>query len=187
MINYLNTFNIFSEQELEEFSKLGVSITLKKNDYFIKEGSICKNIAFIKSGIFRSYYSSSNEEENTYCLLFPNNFVTAYTSFITQEKTVENIQAISDVELIMFPKKALDNLVATNNNWLLFFKIVAEQEYIKLEKRVFQLQNEKAEKRYSELFKNHPEYIQNVPLGFLASYLGITLRHLSRIRKQITN
>ena len=40
--------------------------------------------------------------------------------------------------------------------------------------------------RYGNLIKNQPEYIQNIPLQYVASYLGITQRHLSRIRKEIT-
>ena len=70
-------------------------------------------------------------------------------------------------------------------NWIKFLKIVAEQQYIELEKRIFQLQKNNAFERYSDLLKNHPEYLQNIPLQYLASYLGITQRHLSRIRREI--
>jgi CRP-like cAMP-binding protein len=62
---------------------------------------------------------------------------------------------------------------------------MAEQEYLKLEKRVFMLQKEKAERKYQDLLENHPDYLKHIPLNYLASYLGITQRHLSRIRKEI--
>jgi ribosomal protein L10 len=57
---------------------------------------------------------------------------------------------------------------------------------MELETRFFQLQRDSAAQRYSTLLTNHPDYIQNIPLQYLASYLGITQRHLSRIRKEIT-
>ena len=53
-----------------------------------------------------------------------------------------------------------------------------------LEKRVFEHQKEKAENRYSNLVKTRPEYIKQIPLQYIASYLGITQRHLSRIRSK---
>jgi hypothetical protein len=62
---------------------------------------------------------------------------------------------------------------------------MAEQEYIKMEKRIFILQKESAEKRYEDLLNNQPLYLQLIPLSYLSSYLGITQRHLSRVRKLI--
>lgn len=64
--------------------------------------------------------------------------------------------------------------------------MIAEEQYLELEKRVFQLQKETASQRYANLIKDHPEFIQQLPLHYLASYLGITQRHLSRIRNQIS-
>ena len=112
--------------------------------------------------------------------------MTAYSSFITGQNTVENIQAITDVELLIIPKSTIDDLVKENANWIKFLKIVAEQQYIELEKRIFQLQKNSALQRYRDLITNQPEYIQHIPLQYLASYLGITQRHLSRIRKEIS-
>ncbi len=74
----------------------------------------------------------------------------------------------------------------SSSNWLKFFKFIAEQEYIKMEKRIFMLQKESAEKRYRNLLTNDPKYLQLIPLSYLSSYLGITQRHLSRIRANIT-
>ena len=87
--------------------------------------------------------------------------------------------------VLIITKNTIDDLVIENPNWIKFLKIVAEQQYIELEKRIFQLQKNNAFERYSDLLKNHPEYLQNIPLQYLASYLGITQRHLSRIRREI--
>lgn len=134
----------------------------------------------------RSFYVSAKGEEITYCITFPNNLMTAYSSFITGQSTTENIQAITSVELLIIPKNQIDKLSLQNPNWVKFLKIIAEQQYIELEKKVFQLQKYSASQRYAALIKNQPEYIQNIPLQYLASYLGITQIHLSRIRKEIS-
>ena len=184
--NYLKSYNILTDDEIEIFIQKTTKRNLNKQDYFIKEGETCKEVAFVLNGIFRSFYISDKEEEITYCITFPDNLMTAYSSFITGQSTVENIQAITNVELLIIPKSTIDDFVSKNPNWTKFLKIVAEQQYIELEKRIFQLQKNNALQRYSDLLKNQPEYVQNIPLQHLASYLGITQRHLSRIRKEIS-
>ncbi|QXP62111.1 Crp/Fnr family transcriptional regulator [Polaribacter sp. HaHaR_3_91] len=187
MRNYLRTFNLLTEHEIDLLESKVQNIKLKKGDFFIKENRVSKEVAFVVSGLFRSFYYSSSEEEVTYCFTFSNSFVSAYSSFLSQTKTIENIQALTDIELLTISREDILILEKSSTNWLKFFKLITEQEYIKMEKRVLLLQKESAEKKYTDLLINHPEYLQSIPLNFLASYLGITQRHLSRIRKTITN
>ncbi|WP_062059800.1 Crp/Fnr family transcriptional regulator [Aquimarina longa] len=187
MKEYLKEFNILTDEEIEEVLKLGRHKILNKGDFFIKEGDVSNKLAFVSTGIFRSFYYLDSGEEVTYCFTFPSNLITAYSSYISKEPTEENIQALTAIELFVISKSEMDRLVRTSTNWLLLFKILAEQQYILLEKRIFLLQKEKAEKKYEELINNTPEYVQQIPLHYLASYLGITQRHLSRIRKTFSN
>ncbi|WP_179474686.1 Crp/Fnr family transcriptional regulator [Chryseobacterium sp. H1D6B] len=184
--DFFRSFNIFSENEIENFLKLFEIRRLHKNDYFVQEGEKCKEIAFIESGIFRSYYISSDGKDMTYCFRFPNDLAASYSSFISGTPSVENIQAISEVNLLVIKKEKIEKLVNENPNWTVFLKVIAEQEYLVLEKRFFELQRDNAAQRYTSLLENQPNYIQDIPLQYLASYLGITQRHLSRIRKEIS-
>lgn len=184
--NYLKKINILTDKEIEEIKSVGKKSNLKKADYFIREGETCKDVAFVLSGTLRSYYISDKGEEITYCITFPNNFMTAYSSFITGQSTEENIQAITNVELITIPKSIIDALANQSPNWVKFLRLMAEKQYIELEKRIFQLQKNNASQRYSDLLKNQPEYIEKIPLQYLASYLGVSQRHLSRIRREIS-
>ncbi len=181
---YLQSFKILTEHEIDELIELTSIKTFNKGDYFIKEGEICKQIAFVLTGSLRSYYFSDKEDEVTYCFTFPNSLMTAYSSFLTDLPTMENIQTMSKTDLLIVPKEKFDKLVHQNPNWVYFLKTIAEQQYLELEKRLFQLQKSDATKRYADLTKNHPEYIQKIPLHYLASYLGISQRHLTRIRKE---
>ena len=183
MKTYLQKFNILTENEINNFESKVKSKKLDKGDFFIKEGRISNEVGFVVSGLFRSFYYSSLEEEVTYCFTFSNSFVSAYSSFLSQRKTIENIQALTDIELLTISREEILKLEKSSTNWLKFFKLIAEQEYIKMEKRIFLLQKESAEKKYKDLLINQPEYLQSIPLNFLSSYLGITQRHLSRIRK----
>ena len=182
---YLETFNVLNKDEINSLLELVCFRKLKKGDFFIREGEVNREVGFLLSGLIRSYSTSCSGVEITYCFRFPNEMIAAYSSFITGNKTEENLQAIADVELLVFPKQELLKLANNSLNWVRFFKEMAELQYIELEKRVFQLQKTIALQRYEDLLANHPEYVKRIPLQYLASYLGITQRHLSRIRKEL--
>lgn len=182
---YFKAFATLTDSEIEEVVKHAKHRKMKKMEYFIREGETCSEVAFIVSGTFRSFYVSNEGEEITYCITFPNNLMTAYSSFITKRTTPENIQAITNAELLIIPKRKIDELAKTKTNWLKVLKQVAEQQYLELEKRIFQLQRDGASERYAALLKNQPEYVRHIPLQYLATYLGITQRHLSRIRREL--
>lgn len=183
--DFLKTFNTLTATEIDHFDQLLTTRHLQKGDFFISEGKCCKEVTFIKSGILRSFFTTEQGEEITYCITFPNSLMTAYSSFITTQPTLENIQAITSCELLVIQKADIDHLSQSSSNWIKFAKIIAEQQYIELEKRLFLFQKEKAKKRYLDLIENQPAYIQQIPLQYLASYLGITPRHLSRLRKDL--
>jgi CRP-like cAMP-binding protein len=93
------------------------------------------------------------------------------------------MQALTDTEILMIKRAHFKELINSSNKWLKFSNHLAEQSYVLMENRLLALQMESAEKRYKDLMSNHPEYILQVPLKYIASYLGITQRHLSRLRK----
>lgn len=183
--NYFDRIGIFTEEEIREALPLFKEKTLKKSENFVSEGERCTEVGFILSGTCRSFYLSGAGEEITYCFRFPGEFVAAYSSFITGQGSLEYMQALTKTELLVISKTDVDLLSDKFTGWLKFLKIVAEQQYIELEKRIFQLQKVHAKLRYEDLLKNHPEYVQQIPLQHIASYLGITQRHLSRIRKEL--
>jgi CRP-like cAMP-binding protein len=185
MTSYLEQFKILSPQEIAAFAALARPQTLQKGDFFAKEGQLSQSVAFVEEGIFRTYYLSSEGEEVTYCITFPQNLLTAYSSYITGQPTPENIQAITPARLLLVPKTEIERLSENSFNWQLLLRVLAEQEYLKLEKRIFLLQKEKSLLRYQDLLENHPEYVQQIPVQYLASYLGMTQRHLSRLRREL--
>ena len=185
LLEYLKQYNLFTDSEINEFISLATISTIKKGDFFIKNDEICTTLSFVNFGIFRSFYYSNNDEEITYCFTFPNSLLVAYSSFITQNKSEENLQALTDSEIISISKKELENLAESNNKWLNFLKIIAEKEYVELEKWIFNHQKSNAQKRYVDLIHSNPQFVQQIPLHYIASYLGITQRHLSRIRASI--
>jgi CRP-like cAMP-binding protein len=185
MKEFLNSYQFLNDAEIDEVTQYAAIKYLKKGEYFIRQGEVCKEVAFVKKGIFRNFITSRMGVESTYCLTLPNNSLSSYTSYITGEPAHESIQAIAKAEIFIISKEVLDKAINENPNWMKFMKIVTETEYMKLEKRIFSLLNEKANQRYLNLLEQNPAYVQQIPLHYLASYLGITQRHLSRLRREV--
>jgi CRP-like cAMP-binding protein len=181
---FLQTFQILSDPEIDGFVALASPRSLRKGEFFMQEGKTCTEVAFIQSGLLRSFRTLENGEESTYCLSFPNTFMTAYSAFITGEPGMENIQAIQPTELLIVRKSDVDVFAKKHINGLHLLKYIAEQQYLALEKRIFLYQQQPAKERYEEITAEYPEYAAQIPLQYLASYLGITPRHLSRLRKE---
>lgn len=184
--NMLKSVNILTEQEIANGLDCFEKKCFEKGDILIEAGKICNWLAFVNSGVLRNFYISSKDEEVTYCLTFPNKVISAFSSFMTQKETFENIHALTNVELLIIRHNQYYELMNSSGNWLKFSRSVAEQSYIEMENRLLALQMESAKKRYEDLLKFNPDYLQKVPLKYLASYLGITQRHLSRLRKEIS-
>lgn len=182
---YLLTFGLFDDAAIKEALALFERRSLLKGDLLTMEGQHCKQVAFILSGAFRSYYLTPGGDDMTYCFRFPADFVGAYSSFITGQPSVENIQAMTASEILCIRKEQIERLAAQQHSWATFLRIVAETQYVELEQRVFDLQRLTAKERYAALLTKQPTYLQEIPLQYIASYLGITPRHLSRIRKEL--
>jgi CRP-like cAMP-binding protein len=156
---------------------------LKKGALLLTENEVCNEIVFIKSGLLRSYFFNHQGDEITNCFAFENEFMASFSSFITQNVAEENIQALADTELQVLSRESLEQLYKSHIKWQEIGRKLTEMEYVTLQKRMISFQKLSATQRYEELYKNHQKYLQLIPLHYLASYLGITPRHLSRIRK----
>lgn len=174
-----------SQIELDKLENLITFRTLKKGELLLKENQVCNEIYFIKKGILRSYFFNHQGDEITNCFAFENEFMASFSSFITQNVAEENIQALAETELQVLSRESLEKLYNLGNHWQEIGRKLTEMEYVTLQKRMISFQKLSGTQRYEELYKNHQKYLQLIPLQYLASYLGVTPRHLSRIRKAI--
>jgi len=182
--DFFRQFGILTEQEIKEAQSLFSFRELRRNDYFAREGEPCREIAYVQSGLFRSYYPDAKGSDTTFCFRFQGEMIASYSSFITGLPGNETIQALTPARLQVISREAINRLADKSVNWVRVLKVIAETEYVELEKRVLQLQKNNASQRYQELIQTQPAYINDIPLQYLASYLGITQRHLSRIRRE---
>ncbi|WP_310557446.1 Crp/Fnr family transcriptional regulator [Flavobacterium sp.] len=175
-----------SEKDFENGFQYFRKIILKKGEYFVKENTICKQIAFINFGSLRIFYSNENLEDTTSCFCTENNLTSAYKSFIVQEPSKLSIQALEETELWVITYDDLQKLYVESPIWGKIGRLIAEREYIGMEKYASVLNNETAKIKYLRLMNEQPQIIQKVANQYIASYLGITNRTLSRIKLEIS-
>ena len=123
--------------------------------------------------------------ENTIQFFFSNSFYTDYTSFLTGQPTIENMQALEPCEVVQFRKTDLYKLYNIYPVFDRVGRVMAENAFLSLSKLNKMLTNEEPEQRYLNLLQQRPELVERIPQHYIASYLGIKPESLSRIRKRI--
>jgi CRP-like cAMP-binding protein len=159
-------------------------IKISKGDLWVKEGKVCDYVAFVQTGKLRVFYNDDSGNEVTCYFVMPDNFISSFTSFLTNTPTTENISAIEDTNLMTISKKELESLSDSIPKIHILRRIIAENLFITMEKRIAMLQSQTANERYERMIKENPDIILSVPLQYTASFLGITPQHLSRLRKK---
>lgn len=154
---------------------------IAKGDYFVQEGKTSKYLGFITKGLFQYYYAKDGKEITTY-ITGANTFLLSIISFYKQQPSKENIRALSDAELQMIHYDDLVKLKINNEAFRNFYIGALENLAVGMDETRSNLITLTAEERYAVLMKNEPALLQQVPLQYLASILGVTPRHLSRIR-----
>lgn len=158
-------------------------MVFKKNDYLVTQGKLCRHLYFLEQGALRGFYSLE-EKEITHWFAFENDFVTSFHSFITQKPAVENIQLLEGSILWAISKDTLNQLLNQYQEIERVLRIAYEKYYIRLEERYVNGHFKTASERYQSLLTQTPALIERVPLGYIASYLGISGETLSRVRSK---
>lgn len=185
--HFLKQIVPISNEEFEKAMPYFEKKTLKKGEYFINQGKVCSQIAFINKGSLKTFYLNHKSEEVTSCFCGEHCFVTSYKSFIKQIPSELAVQAMDDVELLVISREGLYKLYDKSPIWQTIGRILAENEYLVMEKYASVLNNESAKEKYLRLMEEQPNILQKASVEDIASYLGVTRRTLSRIRREISN
>jgi CRP/FNR family transcriptional regulator, anaerobic regulatory protein len=168
----------------EQIAKYFEPIAVIKNSTLQEEQKIPTHLYFVNKGYLRLFYYNDEGDEVTTLVASPNWFVTPFLQFIHQQPSTENLECITDCELLIADRHKLMELIETNENFKKYSLLIFEQALISTQHRANDLATLSAEQRYLKLVEQQPEIIQNVPIQYIASYLGIKPQSLSRIRKQ---
>ena len=161
---------------------------LRKNEFAIRIGNYEKYLYFIEVGILR-YWAALNDndpdKEVTFWFSFPGEFANSYFSLKENVPSLINIQALTECVIWKLPKNDLIYLYQTSLNINKIVKIVLEDVLCRKINREVRLLGSSGEELYKDLITKNKDLIQNIPLKYIASYIGVTPQRLSQIRKKI--
>jgi CRP-like cAMP-binding protein len=178
---YLTFLNLMDENKASIIQSLLKQKTVKKKSYLLTENQICKQSYIVKNGIARKFYLHSDKEITTDIYL-TGDFIFSLESFINQTKSIENIVAVTDLDLLYINFNEMMEAMK-QYPWITEYDLMFTERYaIQLENKLRDRITLNATEHYEKILKNNPKIIQQVPLNIIASYLNISVERLSRIR-----
>jgi CRP/FNR family transcriptional regulator, anaerobic regulatory protein len=183
VINYLSTVAPMS-RELEERLRRIVRVKkVAKKNYLLQKGEISNYVYVVEKGFLRCYYKNG-KKETTVWFMGENDVINSVISFYSRTPSHENIEVLEDCILHYIHYDQLQQLYLDFPEFNLIGRLLTIKYYMLSEERLFNIRNLKAEDRYTFLKQRHPEIYARARVGDIASYLGITISTLSRIRSK---
>ncbi|MGB1003230.1 MAG: Crp/Fnr family transcriptional regulator [Salibacteraceae bacterium] len=182
---YLEKFGNVSNQDWDFFSSKLVCSEIPKKTIFLRLGEIENSISFIEKGGVRLFIPKEFEENDvTFGFSFSGELISAYDSFLTRSPSLYQLETLQDTVIWSIRYSDLQEVYDQTKIGDRLGRITAERLFLIKSNREQSLLNETPDERYLNLLKNRPELITQIPLKYIASYIGVTPQALSRVRKR---
>lgn len=172
-----------SDAELDTFLSFCTIKTFKRKAFLSLADRVCNEVFFINKGLTRSILVDKDGVEHTTHFTIENQFIADYASFLQGLPSIYAIQALEDVEVVIMPRKAIDWGYKNLNQGDKLGRTIAEYYFIYNDNRIKTLYMLQPKERYDVIDTIFPNIHNRVPQHMIASYLGITPIHLSRLKK----
>ena len=172
-----------SNESMNAFTSAWKSWSTSKDFFLLKENTVSDHFYFIAKGVARIYYYK-NGKEITEWIAMDGQFFLSITSFFQRTPSHLIIQTIEPSLIYGIHHDDLMRLADEYHDIERLLRRLVTLSLILSQERMDSIQFESAQQRYEKLLNNTPQIVQRVPLTYIASFLGITLETLSRIRSQ---
>lgn len=179
---FLNQLSSSINYEFDDFVQYFSFGKVRKNDILVSNSEVSSNLYFIISGSLRNYYISEEGNEKTRFIAIENMLITSLSSFISQIKSFEFIDALENTEFLKLSYTGFIELKNKSDNFHRFYSDFLENAYIQQNKAIEYRLTLSAKQRYEKLFKERPNFIQRFSNKIIASYLDIKPETLSRLK-----
>ena len=158
---------------------------LRRKQYLLQEGDVCKNIAFVEKGALRTYTVDDLGTEHILQFALEGWTISDLYSFLTGEASTYNIDALEAAELVLVSKAAHEEMLQTIPKYETYVRLQVTGAYIALQRRITSVLSLTTEERYKNFTATYPNIVQRVPQHMIASFMGLTPETLSRVRKRM--
>ena len=176
-----------SEEEEEVIKQYLTPKKLRKKQYLLQEGDVCKHIAFVEKGALKAYVVDDAGAESIIQFALEGWVISDLYSFLTGEPATYNIDALENAELVLISKSAHEELLKKLPIYETYIRLQITGAYIALQKRLTSIISLPLEERYKNFLAVYPNIAQRVPQHMIASYMGLTPETLSRVRSRMAS
>src|SRR3954462_3029105 len=152
-----------TEEEQETCKALFTPKKLRKKQYLLQEGDVCKYTAFVEKGVLRSYSVDEKGYEQIVQFALEGWWISDIYSFLTQEASPFNIDAFEDSELLLLTKASNEAMLEQVPKMEKYFRILSQNALVAMQRRLVGSLSQTAEEKYTGLMKTYPDIIQRVP------------------------
>lgn len=160
---------------------------LRKKQYLLQQGDVCKSMAFVAKGLLRTYNIDDSGQQHMSIFGWEGWWLSDFNSFLSGEPAVFDIDAIEDSELLLISREDYEKITITIPIMDRYFRILYQNSLVTKEQRLMSNISHTAEEKYLHLVKSNPELIARVSQNLIASYLGLAPETISRIKKSQAN
>ncbi len=182
LLENINKLIPFSEEEYTLLISYMKTVKIKRKQFFIHEGQVAKDVAFITKGCLRSYSIDQNGFEHIMQFAPINWWITDMYSFISQKDSFLNIDAIIDTEVLLLKREDQLKLFKEIPSFESYFRILTENALVNSRKRLMENLSLNAAERYHSFCTTYPTLINDLPQKLIASYIGVTPEFLSKLK-----
>lgn len=183
LVEYIKTIIPVTLEIEQEIINLAIRKTFPKNHQLILQGNVYRKLHFIEKGLVRVYYTTADDKDITYRFVEEDSFVATLDSYISGRPSMYSMHTLEETTLFTISFNEFEMLLS---KYLVLEKVhsfILRNGIEEMSRRLMALQVQSAQERYSDLIKNQPSILLRSPLGYIASYLGISQETLSRIRR----
>ena len=186
LLNYFERLIPLNKEEKELVTKSFHSRLYRKRQYVLQEGNICTQLNFVVRGCLRMY--KIDEQGATHVLQFAveNYWINDLGSFHSEKPSELNIDALDDTMVLQINRNDLVSLYLQASKFDRIFRVLIENSFINLQKRLLQNISSTAEQRYQAFLDTYPHLVNRLSQTQIASFLGITPEFLSRLRNKVS-
>lgn len=181
--NISRHINLTKEEE-DYFKSILKHRVLRKRQYLLQAGDVCRYENYIIKGCLRAYTVDNKGEEHIAMFGMEDWWISDLYSFLTETPATQHIDALEDSEVFSIEKKDLENLYKEVPKFDRLMRILLQNAFVTNQNRILASISQTAEEQYLAFIQKYPSLEQRVPQHQIASYLGITPETISRIRKQ---
>ena len=185
LINHLRQVIKITEQEELEICKAFHFRKVRRKQFLLQEGDVCRYYNFVLAGCFRMFLADEKGTEHIIQFATENWWVADIGSFHSRQPSSFYIEALEPSEVLRISKDDLINLYQNNPKLDRYFRVLVENAFVKMQQRVVQNISSTAEERYQDFIDKYPHLINRIPQIHIASFIGITPEFLSKVRKNL--